>query len=296
VLQNDPVLAEHVGQHRIMSVPALPSADGNAQLEEGILWLAEQSSPQPQLQVRLDRSCEACEGCEGCRIRSKSSVVYAILHANDLPAISFGHKEAMQRMTRCDAAKVEGVRDLVRRKLAAEMAALGQEPRPADWVGAFNRALQRAQAAAGAAAASHAARWRWPLAECAASGSDARLPPPGWHAPDVQARISEALQGARMPDFPASTDSDAGACFCFSSSFAYGAPFVMLALMSVYRYLCLSFWMLACSLSRSREWQTSHRHAVLLLVHRESGGRIHQQLSSHACVQTSGRWLGHHAV
>lgn len=51
VLGSDSTLAQHIGEHRVVSVPALPSAASNAQLAQGLIWLAEHAPPQPQLQV-----------------------------------------------------------------------------------------------------------------------------------------------------------------------------------------------------------------------------------------------------
>lgn len=52
ILGSDTCLAQHIGQHRVLSTPPLPSAASNALLEESLLWLAKSTPLQPRLQVR----------------------------------------------------------------------------------------------------------------------------------------------------------------------------------------------------------------------------------------------------
>ncbi len=116
----------------------------------------------------------------------------------------------------------------MRQKLAecnaelAEAARLGGQARPGDRVQAFNRALACAQEAVRAAAGSAAAQWGWPPPESAALLVGA-LPQPGWHSVDYQNRLLQALQAARLPDFPASAD-DPGAILLLEE----GAVFLLL--------------------------------------------------------------------
>lgn len=114
------------------------------------------------------------------------------------------------------------LRDLVRQKLSIASSQLGDQAAPAAWVQAFNAQLAWAQDALQAAAGSLEARWRWPPPECAPQALEG-LPQPGWYSADYQSRLQQALQAARLPDFPAAVadpgkHSSRGTCFLQSSA------------------------------------------------------------------------------